>query len=136
MTHIYHLFLFLFLSQTFVVGSEDDPTCKRCDRFIADHRSEKDAPASIFAPFLECISSSNHSEAIESIRVVAKEYTTRDDSYHAPIAVKKTWAKDVWRKKLRDGRNKLPGLAVGAGPRDARIMGLHAGTGFGKTHAL
>ena len=59
-----------------------------------------------------------------------------DDPYCAPHKVESSWGAKEWGKALKEGRKQLTGLNDGASSRDPRILGIYAGTGCGKTHAL
>ena len=59
-----------------------------------------------------------------------------DDPYCAPHKVESSWGAKEWSEALEEGRKQLTGLNDGASSRDRRILGIYAGTGCGKTHAL
>ena len=127
--------------------SDDDDMerCKVCGMTIDEHRASTstvipaaDDKKSVVAHFVMCVNSGNHKEALDHYRHwMTNVSRIEEGEYCAPMKVKQSWGGDIWKERLIEARKDLVGLDKNErSPRAPRVLGMHAGTGSGKTHAL
>ena len=128
--------------------SDDDDMdrCKKCGMTIDEHRDSTSSvgPATadeikaIVADFVKCVNSGKHEEALDHYRNWMKNVSRSEEGeYCAPMKVKRSWGGDIWKERLIKARKGLVGLDKNErSSRAPRVLGIHAGTGSGKTHAL
>ena len=129
------------LKKKFNINSKDFyDRCIVCGMRIDEHRASPaaDVIKSVVAHFVECINSGKHEKALEHYRHWMKNVSrTEEGEYCEPMKVKQSWSGDIWKERLIEARKELVGLDKNeTRPRAPRVLGMHAGTGSGKTHAL
>ena len=134
---------------------DDSIRCRECGMTIAehsnapvgridDHRRSDDSepptkrgrtePAQTFAACLEKLDAEGAIEAL--MQLVRTVDNKADGAYCIPHKLGTTWKAKKWKENLLNGRMKLEQGLTNDGGRFARVMGLHCGTGTGKTHIL
>ena len=125
--------------------SDDDhmERCDDCGMTIDEHCASTSSATSdeiknIVADFVMCVKSGKHKEALDHYRNWMRNVSRSvEGEYCAPMKVKQSWGGDIWKKRLIEARKRLVGLNKNeTDPRAPRVLGIHAGTGSGKTHAL
>ena len=128
--------------------SDDDDMdrCIDCGLKISEHRDSTSTVGpvvanyikSVVAHFVECVNSGKHEEALDHYRNWMRNVSRSvEGEYCAPMKVKQSWGGDIWKMRLIEARKGLAGLDKNeTRPRAPRVLGIHAGTGSGKTHAL
>ena len=128
--------------------SDDDhlDRCTDCGLKISEHRDSASTVGpvvanyikSVVAHFVECVNSGKHEEALGHYRNWMTNVSRRvEGEYCAPMKVKQSWGGDIWKERLIEARKGLVGLDKNErSSRAPRVLGIHAGTGSGKTHAL
>ena len=128
--------------------SDDDDMdrCKNCGLKISEHRASTssvipataDDKKSVVAHFVECVNSGKHKEALDHYRHWMMSVSRIEEGgYCAPMKVKQSWGGDIWKERLIEARKRLVGLDKNErSSRAPRVLGMYAGTGSGKTHAL
>ena len=125
--------------------SDDDDMerCSDCGMTIDEHctpapRATADEIEAIVADFAICVNHGNHEEALDHYRHwMTNVSRSVEGEYCAPMKVKQSWGGDIWKERLIEARKGLVGLDKNeTNPRAPRVLGMHAGTGSGKTHAL
>ena len=123
--------------------SDDDDMhrCNDCGMTADEHFPSTESTIH----FVERVNSGNHKEALDYYHhwmTAHSDWMTNfsrneDGEYCAPMKVKQSWGGDTWKERLIEARKGLVGLDKNeTDPRAPRVLGMHAGTGSGKTHAL
>ena len=135
------------LKERFNIDSKDFyDRCKKCGMTIDEHHASMpsvvpaaaDYMKNIVAHFVECVNYGKHKEALNHYRNwMTNVFRTEEGECCAPMKVKQSWGGDIWKERLIEARKDLVGLDKNeTDPRAPRVLGIHAGTGSGKTHAL
>ena len=134
-------------SQYNLSDDDDMERCSDCGMTIDEHcASTSSATADeikreikrVVAHFVMCVNSGKHKEALDHYRNWMMNVSRSvEGEYCAPMKVKQSWGGDIWKERLIEARKGLVGLDKNErDPRAPRVLGIHAGTGSGKTHAL